>query len=255
MPEINLTITIASFIAGVFTFLAPCTLPLVPAFLGVISGSKLEDFKDPEKAKLARRALLKNAVFYVLGFSLIFILFGAAFSFVGQLLFIKIWLPRIGGVFVLLFGLILLGWLKIPWLSSEQKLNVPHLFRKVSLVNSFLLGVVFSLGWSPCVGPLLGTVLLLASTSSTFFEGTFLLVIFSAGLGLPFILTALLIGRAFSAFVKWGKTLEMMNKIAGIFLVFLGILLVIGKFSEFHNKLIIYFYRWQMFETFVNKFL
>ncbi len=255
MPEFNFAIIISSFIAGVFTFFAPCTLPLIPAFLGVISGTKIEDLKNQELAGAARRRIFINAVFYVLGFSIIFILFGVSFTFLSHTLGLKEWIQRLGGVMVIIFGLFMMGWLKLPFLDSEKQIRVPQLFRHVSLFNSFLIGALFALGWSPCVGPLLGSVLLLASTTSTVFQGTFLLVVFAAGLGLPFLLTALLIGKAFTVFGKWGRLLEVINKIAGIFLIFIGSLLVIGKFSQFHNQLIEYFYRFPYFETFINKFL
>lgn len=254
MPEFSLTIIISSFIAGVFTFFAPCTLPLIPAFLGIISGA--DKGSDPLSA---RWRIFRNAAFYVLGFSLIFILFGVSFTFVSQVLGIKGWIQGIGGLLVILFGLILLGWLKLPFLSSEKRIHVPFVLTRRyglwGLVNSFLLGALFAVGWSPCVGPLLGSVLLLASTSGTILEGTFLLVVFAAGLGIPFLLTALLIGKAFSAFQKWSRALGVINKIAGAFLVFLGFLLIIGRFSAFHNKLIFYFYQIPRFEDFINKFL
>lgn len=255
MLELNFSITISSFIAGIFTFFAPCTLPLVPAFLGIISGTNPEELKNPEMAKAVRGRIFKNAVLYVIGFSLVFILFGVSFSFVSHILGLKEWIQRFGGVVVVIFGLFMMGWIKLPFLSYEKQIRVPQLFRHVSLLNSFLLGALFALGWSPCVGPLLGSVLLLTSTSSTIIEGTFLLIIFSAGLGLPFLITSLFVGNALTVFGKWGRMLEVINKIAGVFLIFLGLLLMFNKFAEFHNQLILYFYKFPTFEVFVNKFL
>ena len=255
MPEFNIAITISAFIAGVFTFFAPCTLPLVPAFLGIISGSRVEDLRDPEKLKAVRGRIFKNAIFYVLGFSIIFILFGISFTFVSEVLGLKDWLQRIGGVLVILFGLVLMNWFKLPFLSAEKQIRVPQLLQHASLPNSFLLGALFAIGWSPCVGPLLGSVLLLASTSGTVLEGTFLLIVFAIGLGIPFLATALLIGKALTSFSGWGRILRIINKVAGIFLIFLGILLVVGKFGYFHNKLIFFFYQFPPFEVFINRFL
>lgn len=265
MPEFNLAIIISSFVAGVFTFFAPCTLPLVPAFLAIISGIKVrgsdpltERGQTPLSLSPYRWRIFKNAIFYVLGFSLIFILFGVSFTFVSQILGLKDWLQRIGGVTVILFGLVLIGWIKMPVPEGVRYLSVrvpDPLLQKASFFNSFLLGALFALGWSPCVGPLLGSVLLLASTSGTILQGAFLLVVFSVGLGLPFLLTALLIGKTFLAFEKWGKTIMVINRTAAIFLIFLGVLLTIGQYKAFHNWLLIYFYRFQFFEVFVNKFL
>jgi cytochrome c-type biogenesis protein len=262
MPEFNLVITTSSFIAGVLTFFAPCTLPLVPAFLGIISGVKGSDpFLSEGDLTPYRWRIFKNAVFYVLGFSLVFISFGVAFSYLGTLFIIRELLEKIGGLFIIAFGLVLLGLLDIPWLNSGKQIAVPRLFRHVSLAHSFLLGAVFALGWSPCVGPLLGSVLLLASTSGTVLEGTFLLVVFSIGLGLPFLVTSLLVGKAFTAFgsgsslARWGSTLSIINKVAGAFLVVIGFLLISGNFSLVHSQFKNYFYNFQYFEVFINKFL
>ena len=255
MPEFNLAITISSFIAGLFTFFAPCTLPLVPAFLGIIGGVGTETLNDPARLKAARWMIFKNALGYVIGFSLIFILFGVAFSYLGTILFIRLWLGKLGGLFIIAFGLFLLGLLKIPQLSSDKKIAVPRLFRHVSLANSFLLGALFALGWSPCVGPLLGSILLLATTSGTVFQGTFLLIVFSVGLGIPFLITALLIGKAFSAFRKWEGVIVIINKIAGAFLLVIGFLLILGKFEMVLGQFKNYFYNFNWFEVFINKFL
>lgn len=255
MPEFNLAITISSFIAGVFTFFAPCTLPLVPAFLGIIGGVGTESLNDPARLKAARWMIFKNAIGYVVGFSIIFILFGVAFSYLGTIMFIRLWLEKLGGLFIIGFGLVLLGWLNIPFLNYDKKMAVPQLFRRVSLANSFLLGALFALGWSPCVGPLLGSILLLATTSGTVLEGTFLLVVFSIGLGIPFLLTALLIGRAFTAFRKWESVISVINKIAGVFLLIIGFLLILGKFELIHGQFKNYFYNFSWFEVFINRFL
>jgi len=255
MPEFNLAIFFSSLIAGILTFFAPCTLPLIPAFLGIISGSNLEDFKYPEKMRTARWWVFKNALLYVVGFSIVFIIFGVVFSLVGQIIMVRIWLSTLGGFLVMLFGLFLTGLLKVSWLSVERRIFIPHTFSKVSLLNSFVLGALFAMGWSPCVGPLLGSVLLLASTSGTVIEGTFLLFIFCLGLGIPFLITSLLMGRAFSAFSKWGKTLEILNKLAGVFLIILGILLMTGEYQFFIANFKEYFYSYPLFEEFINNFL
>ena len=255
MPEFNLAITISSFIAGLLTFFAPCTLPLVPAFLGIISGARIEDLKNPEIAKMVRWRIFKNAVFYVIGFSLVFIIFGLAFSFVGQILAVREWLQRVGGIMIILFGLVLMGWLKLPFLSTEKKIKAPRLFQNVSLLNSFFIGALFALSWSPCVGPLLGSILFLASSSGTVLEGTFLLVVFSVGLGVPFLVTALFAGKAFTAFSRWGNVLAVINKVAGIFLIGLGLLLFTGQFEMVLNSFKGYFYQFYFFEVFLNKFL
>lgn len=255
IPELSFGLTISSFIAGVLTFLAPCTLPLVPAFLGVIAGVGQEELAKPESAKKLRWRIFNNALFYVLGFSLIFILFGVAFTSLGKILIIRELLQRIGGILIIIFGLFIMGVLKISFLTAEKQIRVPKLFQSANKTNSFFIGLLFALGWSPCVGPLLGTVLLLASGSTTILQGTFLLIVFSLGLAIPFLLTALLIGKAFSAFGRWGPALNVINKIAGIFLVVLGVLLLSNQFTPVFNQFRGWLQQFQFYEEYINRFL
>lgn len=253
--ELGLGLIVSSFIAGLFTFFAPCTLPLVPAFLGVISGVGHEDLNDPGQVKKLRGKIFSNAIFYVLGFSAIFILFGIAFSALGQILVIRTLIQKIGGILIIIFGLFLMGAFKIKFLNAERQIRAPKLFKTASRANSFGIGALFALGWSPCVGPLLGTILLFASGSGTLAAGTLLLVMFSAGLAIPFLITALLIGRAFTAFKRWNRALKIINIIAGIFLIALGVLLITNQFENVFNSLRGYLFRFEFYEEFINRFL
>jgi len=216
-----LSLLIPAFIAGLLTFLAPCTLPLVPAYLAFISGAS--------SSGTGKRKVFRNALFFVLGFSLVFILFGFLAGFIGGLLFeFRIWISRIGGIFVIVFGLFMLDIVKIPFLSTERKFFISSPFAKGSYFNSLILGIVFGAGWTPCVGPILGSVLLLASQTATAFQGAFLLGVFSFGLAIPFLLIALGIENAEKRMVRFSKILRFMNIIGGVFLVILGTLLVLG---------------------------
>ncbi|MBI4363621.1 MAG: sulfite exporter TauE/SafE family protein [Candidatus Doudnabacteria bacterium] len=257
MIEFGLPLIGASFIAGLFTFFAPCTLPLVPAFLGIISGVSPGQLTQTNIAAELRKRVLSNALFYILGFSLIFILFGVAFSFLGKIVILRIWLSRIGGILVILFGLVLLGVLRIPIFEREFNLKskIPKLLQQSSKTNSFGIGALFALGWSPCVGPLLGSILVLAAANQTIVQGTFLLVVFSAGLAIPFLLTALLIGRAYTGFGNLTKNLRIINALGGIFLIALGALLVSDQFIPVFNELRGYFTRFEPFNNFIEKYL
>ncbi len=227
----DLSLIIPAFIAGVLTFLAPCTLPLVPGYLGFISGASLEDLKDPEKAKKARWKIFLNGFFFMAGFSAVFIIMGTLVGFVGARFLIpyRLWLGRIGGVFVIIFGLFMLNVLKIPFLMQEKQLKAPTLFKRGKPTNSFILGSAFAFGWTPCVGPILGSILLLASTSTSALQGALMLTIFSAGLAVPFLLIAIGIGSASRYIQNISKYLNVVSIIGGIFLIFLGILLVSGN--------------------------
>jgi len=255
MIEFGIALILSSFVAGFFTFFAPCTLPLVPAFLGVISGVSPDELSDPENVKRLRWKVFTNAIFYVIGFSIIFILFGVAFSLLGQINEVRIWVQRLGGILVILFGLVLIGVLKIPALSFDKKIKAPGLFKSASKANSFGLGVIFALGWSPCVGPLLGSILFLASGSGTVLQGTFLLIVFALGLAIPFLITALLIGRAFSAFSRWAGALKVINIVAGVFLIGLGFLLVSDQFTQIFNQFRGWLLQFQFYEEYINRFL
>ncbi len=225
------SLIIPAFIAGILTFLAPCTLPLVPGYLGFISGASLEDLNDPAKATKARWNIFGNGVFFMAGFSTVFIILGTLVGFISASLLVpyRLWLGRIGGIFVILFGLFMLNVLNIPFLAREKRLMAPALFKRGNPINSFILGTAFAFGWTPCVGPILGSVLFLASTAATAASGALLLAVFSAGLAIPFLLIALGIGSASRSIKTISGYLPVVSVIGGIFLVFLGALMVSGN--------------------------
>lgn len=235
-----LDLLIPAFIAGLLTFLAPCTLPLLPGYLGFISGVSLDDLRDPAKRKRVRLKIFLNGLFFVLGWSVVFIVLGTLVGFLGGALApYQLWLRRIGGIFVILFGLFMLGALKIPFLMQEKHIKVPALFERGKSINSFILGTAFGVGWMPCVGPILGSILLLASTSATALKGALLLTIFSLGLAIPFLLIALGIGSASRYIAKASRYLNIISVVGGIFLIMLGVIL----FTNNMGLLIAYGYR------------
>jgi len=192
--ELSLTtLALPAFISGILTFLAPCTLPLVPGYLGFISGVSPEDLKDPQKAGRIRWKIFRNGLFFMLGFGAVFVVWGTLIGFIGAsvLASYRLWLARIGGIFVIIFGLYMLNILKIPLLNREFQFKPPPIFEKGKALNSFILGTAFAFGWTPCVGPILGSILLIASTSTTALQGGLLLTIFSAGLAIPFFVNCL----------------------------------------------------------------
>lgn len=228
---IELHLAVSAFIAGILTFLAPCTLPLVPGYLSLISGVSTDETEDEEKLSGARRTIFLNGLMYVIGFSAVFIFFGTLAGFAGAALAPwRLWLTRIGGAFVIFFGLFMLGAVRFQFFIKERQLRIP-LLAKGKLSNSLILGSAFGFGWTPCVGPILASILLLASTTATVFEGALLLFIFSLGLAIPFLLIALGIGRAVEVIRRITPLLNAINVIGGIFLIFLGILLITGKFT------------------------
>lgn len=226
------SLVIPAFIAGLLTFLAPCTLPLVPAYLGFISGVRPDELANPATAQAARRKIFLNGVAFIVGFTLVFIVFGTLAGLVGQALVpYRIWLARIGGVLIILFGLFMLGVLKIPYLSGDKR---PPIFSWLKLgkpSSSLFIGGTFALGWTPCVGPILGSILLLAGTSGTALQGAFLLSVFSLGLAIPFLIIALAFSRASRFINASSQYLKGISIVGGTFLIVLGLLLITDNFG------------------------
>lgn len=207
------------------SFLSPCVLPLVPSYLSYISGLSLEDTQTGRAS--ASGMVLFSILKFILGFSLVFILMGASASLVGEFLAqYKQLLARISGVFIIFMGLFLIGVIKIPWLYSEKR---PFILRTSKESTPFLLGLAFAFGWTPCIGPILSSILLYASVVTTVTKGTILLAIYSLGLGVPFLLA----GWAFHRTVKatnWIKRhYTAINAVSGAMLILLGGLLVFNQ--------------------------
>lgn len=228
--ESSLALILPAFFAGMLTFLAPCTFPLVPGYLGFIGGVSANDLKDPEKLGQAKRKIFLNGLMYVIGFSAVFMLlgsvFGAAGSFLGQY---RLLLGRVGGLFVIFFGLYLMHAFQLPvfgFLNSQHRFNITNKLVPGKASSSLIFGATFAFGWTPCVGPVLGSVLILASTSATAFQGALLLFVFSLGLAVPFLILAGAMGHATKFMKKANKYLHVVSFVGGLFLLFLGVLLV-----------------------------
>ncbi len=228
------SLVIPAFIAGVLTFLAPCTLPLVPGYLGFISGVSSEDLKKNGAGRLRMRVFL-NGLLYVVGFSAVFILLGSIFGLGGSLLAsYRDVLARVSGIFVIVFGLFMMGALRFSFLNfldGEKRFSPIGYIKPGNPGSSLLFGAAFAFGWTPCVGPVLGTVLTLAATSGTAFQGSVLLAVFALGLAVPFLVIAAGVGSASRYLQHLTPYLNAISFIGGIFLVFLGILLATNNFG------------------------
>jgi cytochrome c-type biogenesis protein len=214
-----------AFAAGLLSFLSPCVLPLVPSYMGFLTGMSL-----PEMSARRRLALV-HALLFVLGFSLVFVLLGASATALGRALnYYQIWLQRIGGVLIIGFGLVCLGVVKVGFLSQERRLQVEQ--KPVGYLGSALVGMAFGAGWTPCIGPVLGAILGLAATAQDLSRGMLLLAAYSAGLAVPFLVAALALEAFLEWFQRFRRYLPWVMRVSGLLLVFVGALMVTGEFTR-----------------------
>ena len=227
MTELNLVHAGVAFLGGVFSFLSPCVLPLVPGYLSLMSGVSIEKLKTGERE--AARAVAVNAVIFILGFSVVFTAMGASASVVGAFLNqYRSVLLKIAGAIIILFGVFLLGLLKVPALYRDQRYHGEVGRGKL---GAFLLGFSFAFGWTPCIGPILGALLALAATKDTVGQGVVLLAIYSLGLGVPFLLTALGLNKFLAFYQGFRRYLLWVERGAGVLLVAIGLLVFTNQLT------------------------
>jgi cytochrome c-type biogenesis protein len=222
----NISVGLA-FIAGVASFLSPCVLALVPAYIGYLGGRAA----GGEGGVNSRFITFTHGVAFVLGFSAVFVLLGVAASALGGLLYdVRTWLGRIGGLVVIVFGLHMIGVFRIPFLEYDTRMQeMPD--PKLGYLSSALMGVFFSAGWSPCVGPVLGAILTLALNGGSIASGVILLSAYSAGLAIPFLIAALGIGWVTTILRKYNKIMRYTEIIMGVLMVIIGVMLLTGAFN------------------------
>jgi cytochrome c-type biogenesis protein len=215
-----------AFGAGIISFLSPCVFPIVPSYLSFVTGMSLEDLKEgAERGRTLTYALLFSA-----GFSLIFVLLGAAASFLGQFFRIyEVWIARIGGAVVIVLGLHLAGVFRIAPLFREIRVHISQ--RPAGYLGALGVGMAFGAGWTPCIGPQLGAIMTYAATRETFWEGVGLLGIYSAGLAVPLLLTAVAVDRFLVFSQRMRRYQGALQKASGLLLVVLGVLLLTGTFT------------------------
>jgi len=224
VSEPTLSLAVA-FLAGLLSFLSPCVLPLVPSYIGFITGMTLEEVGS------RRRHALLHALLFVLGFSLVFLLLGASATALGRSLkYYQIWLQRIGGALIVVFGLFCLGVLRLRWLHMERRVHFQG--RPIGFLGSGLVGMAFGAGWTPCIGPVLGGILGLAANEASLGRGLELLAWYSAGLGLPFLLAAVALEGFLEWFQRFRRYLPWVMRVSGVLLVCVGLLMMTGEFTR-----------------------
>ncbi|MBT3175879.1 MAG: cytochrome c biogenesis protein CcdA [Desulfobacula sp.] len=218
----------AAFIAGLLSFLSPCILPLIPAYFSFITGLSLDELTQSKKQ--TRKKVILSTLSYVAGFSFIFILLGASASFLGGFASQYSWIVRyLGGGIILIFGLHLLGIINIKGFNFEKKIHIKE--KPLHLMGTFVIGMAFGAGWSPCIGPLLGSILIVAGNQDTVLEGVILLAVYSAGLAIPFIAISIFINSILEFMKRATRFIGVLNKISGILLILIGLLLIFDKLT------------------------
>jgi cytochrome c-type biogenesis protein len=224
----NLPLPIAAFLAGLVSFLSPCVLPLVPGYVSLISGVGVEDLKVQEAGIF--RKLMLNSIAFIIGFSIVFITLGAISTEVGQLAArYKSTLSEVAGVVIILFGLHLTGILRINALYADKRLH--NVKGGSTPWGAFAIGFAFAFGWTPCVGPILAVILGFAAAQNSVSKGILLLTVYSLGLAVPFLLTALGIERFLKFYGGFRRHMHALEVVSGGLLIALGVLLVFGKFT------------------------
>lgn len=219
---------LASLLAGILTFVSPCVLPLIPAYITLITGLSIKELQN--KQKLFKTFTYSLA--FILGFSTIFVLLGLSITYLSSFLFEnKDILKIIGSVIIILFGLHLCGIFKIKLLYKQFSL-MDKFGSEINYFTVYLMGATFAISWTPCVDPILASILILASNQDTVYKGTFLLVIYSLGLGIPFLLTALFINKFFYFFNSLKKYYKIIELVSGLLLIVIGLLIILGKFIK-----------------------
>lgn len=214
---------LTAFLFGLLSFISPCVLPIIPGYISFISGHTLDDLKGDNKS--AARAVMINSLVFIAGFTVIFVLMGAAATSIGQVLNDNLNLiSKVAGFIIIIFGLHMIGIFKIGFLNYEKRFHLQE--KKLGILGSFAVGAAFAFGWTPCIGPVLAGILAIASQQDTVLQGIILLFVYSLGLGIPFFLTAISINKFFTLFNRIKKHFHTIEVIGGMMLVAVGILMM-----------------------------
>jgi cytochrome c-type biogenesis protein len=222
---------IIAFSAGILSFFAPCVLPLVPSYLIFISGVSIDHPSEPKTVKF-KSTMLIHSIAFILGFSFVFIMLGISSSMIGQFLSTyQTYISRIGGILLIVMGLFTLNLIKIPFLNQEKMIQLKK--KPLGFFGSFIVGIVFSLGWTPCIGPGLTSILIIASAEESTWQGAYLLSMYSLGFAVPFILSSLLFDQLLRFIKRYGFIVKYTMKVMGVLLIIIGLLLVTSNLHKF----------------------
>ncbi|HEY4743974.1 MAG TPA: cytochrome c biogenesis protein CcdA [Desulfuromonadaceae bacterium] len=211
-------------IAGLLSFLSPCVLPLIPSYITYITGLSFADLQAEHPSHIVRQKAVLHSIAFICGFTLIFVLLGASATFLGSFLASHaVLIRKIGGILVILFGVHITGLVPIGFLMREKRVTIHH--KPAGYIGSFLVGLAFAAGWTPCIGPILAAILMVAATSEKVYEGIVLLLLYSLGLGIPFLLSSLAMHQFLTFFNRFRRHIRIFEIITGLFLIVVGVLI------------------------------
>lgn len=223
----QLTLSLA-LIAGTLSFFSPCVLPLVPAYIAVLTGGSIQS----GKIETTKRLVLIRSITFTIGFSLIFTILGTSASLIGHwVIHYRLILNKIGGLLIVIFGFQMAGFLNLTLLLKERRVHFRG-YKSMTIVNSFIMGMFFAVGWSPCIGLTLASILLLASSSNTIQEGSIMLLLYSIGLAIPFILIGMAMTLSFTIIKKINRWMPLLTTISGWLLVLFGLLMYTNQIDR-----------------------
>jgi cytochrome c-type biogenesis protein len=228
MPEVTY---VAALIAGLLSFISPCVLPLIPGYISFVSGVSLDEMRaGGTGARSSRRHVVATSLAFILGFSLVFIAFGASASAIGKFVLRNLpLLGKIAGIVIIIFGLHTMGVFKLRFLEMEKRAHAQA--KPAGLLGAMLVGVAFAFGWTPCIGPILAGILAVAGSRETIRDGVILLAVYSLGLAIPFLLTSLAIDRFFAFTARIRRYYHTIELVSGGMLVVIGLLIFTGQFT------------------------
>ena len=218
-----------AFGSGILSFFSPCVLPLIPSYLIFISGISVDNYNEVLSSKYRKNVLI-HSIAFVLGFSFVFMTLGFSSSFIGNILSsYQTYIVKAGGLILIVMGLFYLNIIKIPILNQEKIIQLKE--KPVGIFGSFVVGITFSLGWTPCIGPALSSILVIASTTENVFQGVYLLGLYSLGMAIPFLISSLLCNKLLGFLKRYGHLVRYSMKILGILLIIIGLLLITSYFG------------------------
>jgi cytochrome c-type biogenesis protein len=222
---------LAAFAGGFLSFISPCVLPLIPGYISFVSGASLDEMRGAAAvAAKSRTQIFLTSLAFVIGFSLVFIALGASASAIGHFLLRRLpLLAKIAGVVIIIFGLHTMGVFRLAFLETEKRVHSQQ--KPIGFFGALLVGIAFAFGWTPCIGPILGGILAIAGSKNTVTEGVILLAVYSAGLGIPFLITSLAINQFFRATARIRKHYHAIEVASGVLLIAIGVLILTGQLT------------------------